>query len=227
MLLIVAFFSHCGRWWQCENCSTLDNMQRQLIDITRPIHPDMAVYPGNPTVQFSQITAASPDSSAVTAITLGSHTGTHIDAPAHIAAHEPGTGQYDLTLLNGPCEVVEVLADSLITRHNLPATAAERVLLKTRNSVLASEVFDATFIALDDGAAEELVRRGVRLVGIDGPSIKKKGVKNNVHRLLLTAGIVIIEGLVLRDVLPGAYTLWCLPLAVNLDGAPVRAVLQP
>lgn len=199
-----------------------------IIDITRPVHPGMAIYPGNPEVKFEQVAKATLSSSVLTRITLGSHTGTHIDAPSHIKEEAPGTDSYQLDHMVGAAEVIDLTEkERVILAADLPKTNQERVLIKTSNSFTPIDQFNPDFIALSDTAAAELIRRGVKLVGIDGPSIKKKGVRDNVHALLLEAGIIILEGLYLEHVTAGMYKLLCLPLAVqNLDGAPVRAVLR-
>jgi len=198
-----------------------------LIDLTRPIQAGMAVYPGNPAVTFENVQAASATTSALTKISLGSHTGTHLDAPSHIDPNGKGTGMYSLEQLCGPCEVIDVrTATRVILAADLPATTAPRVLIKTANSDGNINEFIPDFVALADTAAQELLKRGVKVVGIDAWSIKKKGVRDNVHKLLLDAGVAVIEGLWLNGVQPGAYQLYCLPLRVDLDGTPVRAVLQ-
>ncbi|MEX2055182.1 MAG: cyclase family protein, partial [Candidatus Andersenbacteria bacterium] len=164
---------------------------------------------------------------ALSQITLGSHTGTHIDAPAHIDPQGRTTDTYPLEHMNGPCEVVDLShIVGVISGRDLPPTTATRLLLKTTNSQADPTIFDPGFVALDDSAAAELVRRQIQLIGLDALSIKKKGVRDNVHRLLLAAGIVILEGLWLPTTRAGAYELLCLPLPVALDGAPVRAVLR-
>ncbi len=186
----------------------------------------MAIYPGNPEVKFEQVAPASSSSSALTKITLGSHTGTHIDAPSHIELGGAGAGRYTLEGMNGPAEVIQILtAQRVIGAADLPSTKQPRVLIKTTNSDGNVDVFDPDFVALAEDAAEELVKRNISLVGIDAPSIKKKGVKDKVHEIFLNAGIVILEGLWLVDVHAGQYELLCLPLPVDLDGAPVRSVL--
>lgn len=198
-----------------------------LVDITRPIHAKMAIYPGNPAVVFEQVQEARGPSSALTKITMGSHTGTHLDAPSHIDPQGKGTGMYDLDQLCGPCDVIDVRAATrVILAADLPATSAPRVLIKTANSDGDIDQFIPDFVALADTAAQELISRGVKLVGIDAWSIKKKGIRDKVHELLLNAGIAIVEGLWLDGVQPGKYELYCLPLKVDLDGSPVRAVLK-
>lgn len=186
----------------------------------------MAVYPGNPGVRFKPMARPVPGVSRVTQISLGSHTGTHIDAPSHIADSGAGASNYPLELMNGRCDVVEINVASVIEAGDLPLTWQPRVLIKTKNSAGALNEFNPNFVALNESAAHELVKRNVLLVGIDGPSIKKKGVKDLVHKILLDAGIIILEGLWLNNVEVGEYELFCLPLSVDLDGAPVRAALR-
>lgn len=197
-----------------------------FIDISQPISSGMVVYPGNPAVEMQRQREAKAGQTALTRLTLGSHTGTHIDAVSHVQAGAAGTGAYGLEQMVGEAQVVEVEVREVISATDLPATSSERVLIKTRNSGQSQDVFDPTFVALDESAAEELVKRGVRLLGVDGPSVKKRGVQDRVHEILLEAGVIVLEGLRLTSVSPGTYELLCLPLPVDLDGAPVRAVLR-
>ena len=203
-----------------------------IFDITRPIHPGMALYPGNPEVIFERVQEASATANALTKITLGSHTGTHIDAPSHIATGAPGASSYTFEQLIGEAQVIELgitnqeLRGGIITAADLPETSSKRILVKTKNSTGDPNVFDPNFVALDESAAQEFVERGVKLIGIDGPSIKKKGIPDRTHAILLDANVVVLEGLWLADATADSYELLCLPLAVDLDGSPVRAVLQ-
>jgi len=200
----------------------------KIIDISRPIFSGMIVYPSNPEVDFELTQEAGDGNNALTRMTLGTHTGAHIDSPRHIHADGAGTDSYDLELMNGEAEVVDLTGvEQVITAADLPESKAERVLLKTRNSLGSVDEFDVEFVALDETAAEKLVERGVKLVGLDALSIKKKGVKDRVHEILIDAGIVVLEGIWLAEVEGGQFELMCLPLPVkNLDGAPVRAVLR-
>lgn len=199
-----------------------------IIDISRPIHASMAIYPNNPGVSVHPMRKAVPGDSAISEITLGSHTGTHIDALSHIDALGWGPEEYSLDQLIGPADVIEVSKDvSIIHAVDISRTTAPRVLVKTRNSLGSLDEFDPDFAALAEDAADELVHRGVRLVGIDGLSIKKKGVKDQVHDIFLRRGICILEGLWLTNVHAGAYELICLPLPIfGIDGVPVRAILR-
>lgn len=199
-----------------------------LIDISRPIKNGMVVYPGNPAVQIEVVRAAGEGVSGLSNISFGSHTGTHIDTLLHIDPSGSGAEGYTLDQYIGDTDVIEIIQDiTSISAEDIPATSSERVLLKTRNSETNPEVFDQDFTALTEDGAKELIRRGVRLIGIDGPSIKKKGVKDAVHQIFLKNNVVIVEGLLLKDVVPGRYTLMCLPLPIcNTDGVPCRVVLD-
>lgn len=199
-----------------------------LIDISRTIHVGMAIYPNNPAVSIRTIQKAGEHTSALSEIAFGSHTGTHIDALSHIDPMGSGIDAYSLDQLVGPCDVIEIAHDvSVIHEVDLSQTTTSRVLIKTSNSSRNPDEFDPDFVALAEDAAQELVRRGVRLVGIDALSIKKKGVKDRVHEVLLRAGICILEGLYLADAPAGSHELICLPLPViGIDGVPARAILR-
>lgn len=192
-----------------------------------PIYPGMVIYPNNPGVVFEQVSEVSGATNAITQVTLGTHTGTHLDAPRHVDVNAPGIGAYSLEQLVGPAEVANLThVENVITAADLPPTKLERVILKTKNSQGDLNVFDENFVALDESAAQEIVKRGIRLIGLDALSIKKRGVRDRVHHILLSARVAILEGVWLAHVDAGEYELLCLPLAVDLDGAPVRAVLR-
>lgn len=199
----------------------------EVIDISMLISPGMVIYPNNPRVAFEQVSEVSEATNAITQVTLGTHTGTHLDAPRHVDVNAPGISAYSLEQLVGPAEVLDLTrVASVITAADLPATKRARVLLKTRNSQGDLRVLAENFVALDESAAEEVVRRGIRLIGLDALSIKKRGVRDRVHQILLSARVAILEGLWLAHVDAGEYELLCLPLAVDLDGAPARAALR-
>lgn len=199
-----------------------------LIDITRPIHSSMVIYPHNPPVSIRAVQRAGVEESGLSEVSFGSHTGTHIDALSHIDPDGWGVEHYTLETYIGSCDVVDVSSVvSVIHASDIPPTTSPRILFKTRNSSVDLHSFDPDFVALAEDAAEELIRRGTQLVGIDALSIKKKGVKDRVHELLLRNSICIVEGLSLGSVAAGTYELMCLPLSIpGIDGAPVRAILR-
>jgi arylformamidase len=163
------------------------------------------------------------------------HTGTHVDAPLHFVSGGTDAEALSLDVLVGPCEVVEVNPRDgrRITAQDIESSSlgvgTERLLLKTSNSQQweGNQAFFEDFIALSADGAATLVSRGVALVGIDYLSIQSfDDPAPEVHQILLEAGVVIVEGLDLRNVEPGRYQLVCLPLKLKgSDGAPARAIL--
>lgn len=205
-----------------------------VIDISLPIHARMIVYEGDPSVDITpRLEIARGDAANVSLLSMGSHTGTHVDAPAHFIEGGATVEALPLDVLIGPALVAEVGGAPHIGRSGLeplPLDGVSRLLLKTRNSALwAKGTFTRDFVALDLEGARYLVERGVRLIGIDFLSIEPfHSPGHPVHRLLLGAGMVVLEGLDLSRVDPGLFELVCLPLPVTgVDGAPCRALLRP
>src|SRR5919202_2691909 len=184
-----------------------------LLDVSLPMAEGMAVWPGDPPpAQRWLQRLADGDDLDLSQWTLGSHTGTHVDAPSHFLAGAPDVEALGLDPLVGPCLVVDVAAG------RLPATGTryQRLLLKHSPGVSAE-------------TAEDLVARGVRLVGVDSLSVEAaEAVEAGAptHRALLAAGVAILEGLVLEAVPPGEYFLVALPLRPqHTQASPVRAIL--
>ncbi len=193
----------------------------------------MVVYEGDPAVDVTpRLEIARGDAANVSLLSMGSHTGTHVDAPAHFIEGGATVEALPLDVLIGPALVAEVGSERLIGRRDLeplPLDGQSRLLLKTRNSALwAAGGFSRDFVALDLEGARYLTERRLRLIGIDYLSIEAfHSPGHPVHRHLLGAGVVILEGLDLSRVAPGVYELVCLPLPVRgIDGAPCRAVLR-
>ena len=190
----------------------------------------MQIYAGDPGVELERTSSIAEGGHAnVSKLSMGVHTGTHVDAPVHFIEGAPGMEGVPLDALYGPAVVVDataVVADSLgeadLEALDIPK-GAERVILKTRNSELWNrEGFTRDFLRLDGSGARYIVSRGIRAIGIDYLSIGD----HDAHRELLGAGVVPVEGLDLRWIEPGAYTFVCLPIdLVCSDGAPARAIL--
>jgi len=203
-----------------------------LYDITVPISPDLPTYPGDPPVRLEPVTRiARGDPANVTRLTLTTHSGTHVDVPRHFSDSGAGVDQIDLEVFIGPARVVEVHDAREIGRRelaHLPVRGVERLLLKTGNSALwQRKGCTDDYASLTPDGARFLVDLGIRLVGIDYLSIERFDGDGEVHRLLLDAGTVILEGLDLTPVAAGDYELLCLPLNVpGGDGAPARVVLR-
>ena len=190
----------------------------QIIDVSVPVWPGMITYPGDPKVRLERVSSiADGDVANLSRLDLGVHSGTHVDAPLHFIEGAPGVEALPLDVLVGLCVVVDGLEPAAVPR------GAERVLFKTPNSRLwEREEFSEDFVKLDGQAARALVERGVRLVGIDYLSIGDE----EAHHVLLEAGVVVVEGLDLREVEPGEYRLVCAPLKLEgAEGAPARVLL--
>jgi arylformamidase len=205
------------------------------LDISVPLYPGMAHWPGDP--EFQSSLAKNLDQGDVcnlTRVNTSVHIGTHMDAPRHFIPGGLGMDKMPLDAVIGPCRVVEIRDKEAIRPAELLPLAlrrGERILFKTRNSTRAwkTKEFCKDFVYISKEAAAVLVKRGVRTVGVDYLSIGgffKDGVET--HRILLGAKVWVIEGLNLSRVKPGRYELVCLPVKLQgADGAPARAILRP
>jgi arylformamidase len=205
----------------------------KLLDVSVPLSATLPTYPGNPPFELHPLKRISQgDSSNVSRLVLGTHSGTHIDAPKHFIDDAGGVDTIPLDLLIGRARVVEIPKRGPITREDLETAGLRedlRVLLKTPNSALwNSAAFHTDYTHLTEAAARYLVDQGVKVVGIDYLSIeqfKKPGAP--AHKALLSQGVVVIEGLNLSETEAGMYEMYCLPLLVaGADGAPARVVLK-
>jgi arylformamidase len=207
----------------------------EIYDVSLPISPAMPVWPGDPAVVLEKV--SSMDAGAhdnVSRLACGVHTGTHVDAPHHFLNDHRTVESLALDILVGPAQVVQIPADvkvvdaQALDKAALPART-ERLLLKTSNSQLwerGDNTFFTGFVAISEDGADWLVRYGIKLVGIDYLSVAPFHQSIPTHRALLSAGIIIVEGLDLSAIAPGSYSLTCLPLKlVGSDGAPARVIL--
>ena len=206
----------------------------RIYDITVPLSPALPVYPGDPEVTIMPLAQLQwGDAANVSRLVLSSHTGTHLDAPRHFFAEGLTIDGLDLHVLMGPARVcafpqvtTHLTADDL---RPLGLAGTKRLLLQTPNAALWQKTgFQTNYVALTESAAYLLVEMGVQLVGIDYLSVDAFERQDfPVHRILLGAGVLILEGLDLRAVPPGDYELLALPLLLQHgDGAPVRAILR-
>jgi arylformamidase len=202
-----------------------------LHDVSIPIHPGMVIYHDNPGVEIELDSAIASGATAnVSKVTMGAHTGSHIDGPSHFHDGRRGADSLPLEAMVGPALVVELsdidgdaITGEDLRRAAIPA-ATERLLLKTSNSELWNrDEFTHDFLRLDGSAADHVLELGIELIGIDYLSIGDP----DAHLALLGAGVVALEGLDLREIEPGPYELLCLPLRlIDTDGAPARVVLR-
>lgn len=205
------------------------------IDISMTLRAGMLCWPKDPQVEIKRITDIEKgDSYTLSHISVGSHTGTHIDAPLHVFKGGSGIDKIPLNTLCGPALVIEIKNSESINVDELASyriDAGDRILFKTGNSssLINSDQFNTGYVYLSNESARFLAERKVSLVGIDYLSISGYKVSGiDVHHTLLGAGIWLLEGLDLSAVHPGKYELICLPLKIyNGDGAPARAILRP
>jgi len=204
----------------------------RVIDISVANGPTQHVYPGDPPPRIEQAKAIrAGDVCNVSLLTMGSHTGTHVDAPYHFIDGGARLGEVALERMVGEALVVDLRGRAAVDAAALesaPLRTSDILLCRTDNSWRWEKAeFQRDFVYLTLDAAGLLVERGIRAVGIDYLSIEQFGSSDfPVHHRLLGAGVFVIEGLDLRAVEPGRYTLVCLPLKFpDLDGAPARAVL--
>jgi arylformamidase len=204
------------------------------IDISVPVRNGMVHWPGDPDFHIERaLDQEKGDAATVSRMSLGVHTGTHMDAPLHFIRNGHAIDEIPLDATVGRARVIFIRDSESIKRAELlehSISAGERILFKTVNSDQAwnSDQFDEHFVFISQDGARYLAGRGVRCVGVDYLSVggfREDGPET--HHALLEAGIWIIEGLNLKGVEPGEYELACLPLKlVGSDGSPARAILR-
>ncbi|MBB4634152.1 cyclase family protein [Longimicrobium terrae] len=203
------------------------------MDVTRPVVSGMPVWPGDAPCAVEWTARIGTDSAAnVAEIRCSAHTGTHADGPYHVLEEGARIGTAPLEAFIGRARVVRVAAGTVLdeewARSVLEDHAPERLLIHT-GAWTAPSVFPTAFAAPTPEAARLLASGGLRLLGTDAPSVDPYDSADlAAHRVLLAAGIAILENLLLDDVAEGEYDLIALPLRLmEADASPVRAVLRP
>jgi len=195
----------------------------------------MPVWPGDPAVELKQVSFIDQGANAnVSHISLGVHTGTHVDAPHHFMNDARTVESLSLDVLTGPCFVfqfpddVDAITADVLERTSWPG-GVTRALFGTRNSKVwarSEKTFQTDFVGITEDGAQWLVQKGVKLIGVDYLSIAPYKQSRPTHVALLGEGVVAVEGLDLSRVPRGFYDLYCLPLKIaGCDGAPARAIL--
>jgi arylformamidase len=206
----------------------------QTYDISLTISPDLVTWPGNPGIHLERVSKIEEGANSnVSKIEMGVHNGTHVDAPFHFLPEGKTAERLLLKVLTGRVYVlnlpnVDVITASVLENAEIPPRT-RRLLFKTRNSEYwanSTKEFQPGFVGISADGAEFLVKRGVKLVGIDYLSIAPYHHSRPTHEIFLKAGVVIVEGLNLSEINQGRYTLYCLPLKLaGSEGAPARAIL--
>ena len=206
-----------------------------IYDISVTISPQIPVWPDDPAVEVKLTRSIDRgDHANGSWLGLSAHTGTHVDAPHHFLNDGRTVESLPLDVLTGPCFVeqlpdpVEAITQEVLDRQFI-SEGTKRVLFGTANSHLwahGEKAFHKDFVGITEGGARWLVDHGIKLVGVDYLSVAPFGHSGPTHRVLLEAGVVIVEGLNLSQVPRGFYDLYCLPLKIaGCDGAPARAIL--
>ncbi len=203
----------------------------KLIDISPVISPNTAVFPGDtPFSRKELMTFRDGSHLDLSSITTTVHIGAHTDAPSHYHPDGQTMESRDLSYYYGPCQVIEVHLDAnqrILPEHIKSKTLeTERILFKT-NSFPDPNTWRDDFNSLSPELIEFLTQRGVRLVGIDTPSVDPANAKDLLsHKAIYEHDMAILEGIFLEKVQEGIYTLMAFPLRIkNADASPVRAVL--
>jgi arylformamidase len=207
----------------------------EIYDLTLPLSRKMTTWPGDPAFQVDSTSSTEEgEDYNVSVLSMGTHSGTHVDAPRHVDASGTPVDQLPLDLMMGaawvcrfPASVKAVSAEAL-EQARIPSRV-RRILLATSNSEAWNEPggeFRPEYVCLTEDAAEWLLGRSILAVGIDYLSIGQSGESGlAVHRALLSRGVLIIEGLDLRKIPGGPCQLCCLPMKLaGADGAPARVV---
>lgn len=205
----------------------------KLIDVSVPLDASLPTYPGNTPFSLEAIKRlARGESSNVSTLHMSAHTGTHVDAPRHFFDGAAGVDLLPLEMLIGRVRLIEIRSRKGIGPDELSdinLSEDVRVLIKTPNSRLwGSPEFNPDYVGVTEAGAKHLIGQGIKVLGVDYLSVEQfKQPGAPAHHVLLGGGTIVIEGLNLRDVEPGVYEMFCLPLRiVGADGAPARVVLR-
>jgi arylformamidase len=206
---------------------------RRLWDISPALKPGLPVWPGDTAYAEERVWIIGQDGSPVNVsrFALSTHTGAHTDAPLHYDSHGLSIGHVPLDAYLGPCRVIHCLGAARVEpshiQNHLNDTLPPRVLLRTYAQAPQAQ-WDDGFASVAADVIELLAARGVKLVGIDTPSLDPQDSKSmDAHHAVRRHGMAILEGIILDDVPQGDYELIALPLKLaNLDASPVRAVLR-
>lgn len=203
-----------------------------LYDLSRTLTPRTAVFPGDTPVSVTQnLLLQQGDACNLSSITMSVHAGTHVDAPRHNSDAGMGIDRVPLDVLIGPARVVTLAATDVIALADVQAldlVGVARLIVHTRGSDVPNDAFDHNLVYFTPDAAAWLGSQGLRLIGVDAPSVDPASSADlAAHLAFLHHDVVIVENLCLRDVPDGDYEMMALPLRIaESDGAPARVVLR-
>ena len=203
----------------------------KVIDITRTLTPEIAVWPGDqPFAHTWTLRIPEGDTVNLSAVQMSLHTGTHVDAPLHYQNDGKPLDELPLLQFIGPCLVIDTTQAGAISPQHVEGNDRSRIprlLFKTRHSGVPDTVWDPDLVPFTVATVERMAQQGVVLIGTDAPSVDPADSKTlEAHHAMAAHGITNIEGLQLSHVAPGRYQLIALPMKIyGVDGAPLRAVL--
>lgn len=230
-----------------DSCdASVSTSSSRIVDLTATIGPELVVFESaeglGPDHRYQSSSQADGDPANVSELRFGAHTGTHVDAPRHFArTNDAGVETLRLSWLNGPALVVDVFDAAALDAATLRSVAGSipdevtRVLFRTDNTrrgIMSTTAFDDTYVGFTEDGARWLVNEKprVKVVGVDYVSVAAYAHLVTAHVVLLEAGIVPVEGLLIPEntVKPGWWMFHCAPLKLlGSDGAPARAWLAP
>ncbi len=199
-----------------------------ITDISMEINENMLTYPKNPKPKIQRYSSIPKNETNESLISFGSHTGTHVDSMSHISKNGKSTDTLPLESFYGTCRVLNLIdVGRMIKKEHLikhKINKNEIILLKTENSEKQYKKFRKNFAYLSLDAAKYLVKIRIKTLGVDYLSVKRFGMDDNVHKLIIN-NMTLFEGLYLKNVTSGRYLFAGLPLKIHCDGSPARAIL--
>lgn len=213
-----------------DYCRGMSLISDQIIDLTMPIADGMAAFPGEPTAVFTRFSSIDDGGIEMWNVGLFSQLGTHVDAPSHFISGGSSVESLPLAHGIGPAAVVDVdpaspITDAALRPFELAIRGTGRVVIRSGwDARVGTPEYWTGSPELTAEAAELLVSWGVTFLGLDVPTPTHSDL-HRVHRILLSAGVLIAECLVGTSALADKFTIVCLPLPlVGLDGSPARVV---
>jgi arylformamidase len=211
----------------------------RIFDISIPLSPNLLTWPGDPPIKLESLASFEQgDDANVSLLSMSVHSGTHIDAPNHFLASGSTVDHISKDTFFGSVFVMEIDAGVNVINDQVLASHSEiellkkstRVLFKTQNSKLWQShphTFQKDYVGIDSSGAEFLAGMNFSLIGLDYLSIATYHDTTQPHRVLLSQGVTLLEGINLFNIVPGIYQLFCAPLLIEgCEGAPTRAFLM-
>ena len=202
----------------------------KIFDISREIHEEMIVYKNREEKRIRRTIVANHADHHYheSRLDIDMHCGSHMDAPLHMVEAGSTIETLDLDRFIGECRVFDLTSVKECIKKSdiegLDIREGERVLFKTRNSY--DTAYNPKFVYIEEDAASYLAKKNIRCIGIDAMSLERDKKEHPTHKILLGAGVGVVEDLQLKDVEEGTYFLSALPLKIRgAEGSPVRAVL--